>query len=76
MTEEDFKLHNNSWYAKFIKPSPIYPSPSTGFDFLLYVAARANKNLNKLQTIENKNYLNHLETSLFQPVIPGKNKIY
>jgi hypothetical protein len=76
LTEENFKFYNTLWHRKLLKPSPVYPLPFTEFDFLLYVVARINENHNKPRTVENKNYLNHIETSPFRSVSPSKNKPY
>ena len=70
ISEESFKLHSHLWYAKYIKPIPIYPASSTKFDTLVYVA-KINENQNKPQTAENRNFLNHIEASPFRPINPG-----
>lgn len=73
-SKKSLKLHHNSWYGKFIRPSPLYPLPCTEFDSLLYVVTRTHENQHKPQTAENRNYLNHIETSPFRPVHSGQEK--
>lgn len=67
LKKENFKLYDSLWDRKLLKPSPMLPTQPTPFDTLLYVAAIID-NQNKPQTVENKNCLNHLESSPFRPV--------